>query len=59
MHDPSGKANGRGAYIHNQRECWENALKGALEKALHTTINEENRKSLLEMMKTFTTDRDE
>ena len=26
--DPTGKANGRGAYLHNQRSCWERALKG-------------------------------
>jgi predicted RNA-binding protein YlxR (DUF448 family) len=27
--DPSGHANGRGAYIHPVRSCWEKALKGA------------------------------
>ena len=26
--DPTGKANGRGAYIHPLRPCWEKALKG-------------------------------
>ncbi len=26
--DPTGKANGRGAYIHPLRRCWEKALKG-------------------------------
>lgn len=26
--DPSGKANGRGAYLHPLRACWEKALKG-------------------------------
>lgn len=26
--DPTGKANGRGAYIHPIRSCWEKALKG-------------------------------
>ena len=26
--DESGKANGRGAYLHPVRECWERALKG-------------------------------
>ena len=26
--DPSGKSNGRGAYIHRSRQCWEKALKG-------------------------------
>ena len=27
--DPSGKANGRGAYLHPLRPCWVKALKGA------------------------------
>lgn len=26
--DPTGKANGRGAYLHPLRACWEKALKG-------------------------------
>ncbi|MGE0598173.1 MAG: RNase P modulator RnpM [Dehalococcoidia bacterium] len=26
--DPSGKANGRGAYLHPRRACWVKALKG-------------------------------
>jgi len=26
--DPTGKANGRGAYLHPVRTCWEKALKG-------------------------------
>ncbi len=26
--DPTGKANGRGAYVHPLRECWVKALKG-------------------------------
>ena len=27
--DPTGKAHGRGAYLHPVRSCWEKALKGA------------------------------
>lgn len=27
--DPTGRANGRGAYLHPVRSCWEKALKGA------------------------------
>jgi len=53
--DPTGKANGRGAYIHNQRECWEKALDGKLEKALHTTISAEDRRSLVEVMDSLAT----
>lgn len=26
--DPTGRANGRGAYVHAARVCWEKALKG-------------------------------
>jgi uncharacterized protein len=39
--DPSGKADGRGAYLHNRRSCWENALDhGDLERALKVTLTE-------------------
>ena len=42
--DPTGKANGRGAYLHNQRSCWERALKGdALENALRAALGEADR----------------
>ena len=27
--DPTGRANGRGAYLHASRACWEKALKGS------------------------------
>ncbi|MGD9932436.1 MAG: YlxR family protein [Dehalococcoidia bacterium] len=27
--DPAGKANGRGAYVHGARACWEKALRGS------------------------------
>lgn len=39
--DPSGKADGRGAYLHNRRSCWETALDhGGLERALKVTLTE-------------------
>jgi uncharacterized protein len=59
VYDPSGKANGRGAYIHDQRECWKKALSGSLEKALHTTIDEENRRSLNEIMDSLAASHDD
>ncbi|HEY9077521.1 MAG TPA: YlxR family protein [Anaerolineaceae bacterium] len=37
--DPTGKLPGRGSYLHNQRACWEKALKGALAHALKTEIS--------------------
>ena len=45
--DPTGKLAGRGAYLHNQRSCWERGLKGALSHALKTELTEEDRKTLL------------
>ena len=39
LYDPTGKANGRGAYLHNRRSCWKNAIKGALAKTLRTEID--------------------
>lgn len=38
--DPTGKANGRGAYVHSRRACWEQALaKDKLGRALRATIS--------------------
>ena len=36
--DPTGKAPGRGAYLHDQRSCWEKALRGSLAKALRIEL---------------------
>lgn len=36
--DPTGKLNGRGAYLHNQKTCWEQGLKGTLARALKTEL---------------------
>jgi predicted RNA-binding protein YlxR (DUF448 family) len=44
--DPTGKAQGRGAYVHNQPSCWEAALKGGLAKALKTEISPADRDRL-------------
>lgn len=41
--DETGKRAGRGAYVHPQVNCWEQALAGSLiQKALRTKINAEN-----------------
>lgn len=38
--DPSGKLNGRGAYLCNDRKCWEMAINTPLlDKALRTIIS--------------------
>lgn len=37
--DPTGRAPGRGAYIHADRACWEKALKGAtMNRTLKITL---------------------
>ena len=49
-YDPTGKADGRGAYLHDKRSCWEQALKGVLAKTLRTEMKEEDRNHLLQIM---------
>jgi uncharacterized protein len=46
--DPTGKAAGRGAYLHNLRSCWEKGLKGSLAHALKTEINSKDLQQLTE-----------
>ncbi len=48
--DPTGKAAGRGAYLHNKRSCWERGLQGALAHALKTELTGQDRQSLLEFL---------
>ena len=51
--DPTGKLAGRGAYLHDRRECWERGMKGALAHALKTSLNTEERLRLEEFMNTL------
>ena len=51
--DPTSKKAGRGAYLHDRRECWERGLKGALANALKTTLSAEERTNLEEFMNTL------
>lgn len=44
--DPTGKLAGRGAYLHDRRECWERALKGALAHALKVELSAADRERL-------------
>jgi predicted RNA-binding protein YlxR (DUF448 family) len=44
--DSSGKMNGRGAYVHDRRSCWERSLKGALANALKVSLTAEDRQRL-------------
>ena len=46
--DPSGKAPGRGAYLHDQRSCWQTGLQGALAHSLRTDLSPEARQALMD-----------
>jgi len=54
--DPTGKLPGRGAYLHDRRECWERGLKGALEHALKASLTPADRARLEEFMNTLPAD---
>ncbi len=51
--DPTGKAAGRGAYLHNTRSCWEKGLKGALAHALKTELTEQDQQVLRAFLETL------
>ena len=50
--DPTGKAPGRGAYLHNRMECWEQAIKGSLARSLRVPMSEQD----LAMLASFVDD---
>lgn len=50
-YDPTGKANGRGAYLHDKRSCWERALKGSLANALKTELSQTDIDHLTEILR--------
>lgn len=51
--DPTGKAPGRGAYLHDRRSCWERALKGTLAHALKVELSNQDRETMREFMETL------
>ena len=51
--DPTSKLAGRGAYLHDRRECWERGLKGSLAHALKTTLTSDERARLEDFMNTL------
>ena len=57
--DPTGKAAGRGAYLHNIRSCWEKGLKGALAHALKTELTDQDRERLTEFLVTLPENQEE
>ncbi len=55
--DPTGKLAGRGAYVHNERACWETAIKGGrLEQALRTKLSADNRAVIVAALERMTED---
>lgn len=54
--DPTGKEAGRGAYLHNQRSCWESGIKSGLERALKIALSPEDKQQLIQHMQTLPED---
>jgi predicted RNA-binding protein YlxR (DUF448 family) len=51
--DLTGKKNGRGAYLHNLKDCWQKAINGSLSGALRRPLTDEDREHLTEYMETL------
>jgi predicted RNA-binding protein YlxR (DUF448 family) len=51
--DPTGKAPGRGAYLHNVQSCWKKAIPKSLGQALRIELTEETIEELLLYMITL------
>lgn len=54
--DATGKAPGRGAYLHDRRSCWEAGVRGALARALRTELTEADRRQLAAAMEALPDD---
>jgi len=57
--DPSGKLAGRGAYLHDKRDCWVRGMRGALAHALKAELTAEDRARLEEFMNTLPSHHDD
>ena len=52
--DPTGRMPGRGAYLHDSKECWEKGLKrGALARALKTELTQSETETLTAHMESL------
>lgn len=56
--DPTGKLAGRGAYLHDKRDCWVRGMRGALGHALKAELSAEDRARLEEFITTLPQDHD-
>ena len=50
--DLTGKAHGRGAYLHDKRECWLRGIGGGLDHALKTKLTDQEKQELLHFLET-------
>jgi hypothetical protein len=51
--DPTGKMAGRGAYLHDRRECWKRGMHGTIAKALKTDLTADDKERLTDFMATL------
>jgi len=56
--DPTGKAHGRGAYLHDQRKCWLRGINGSLGHALKTELTDQEKEALVAYMNEHIPDQD-
>ncbi|MDK2979809.1 MAG: uncharacterized protein PWQ55_156 [Chloroflexota bacterium] len=49
-YDATGKAEGRGAYLHDKKSCWERALRGSLAHALKTELTQADREYIAQII---------
>lgn len=54
--DLGEKLAGRGAYLHDQRSCWQRGLGGALAQALKTNLTTEDKETLAAFLQTLPAD---
>ena len=48
--DPTGKMAGRGAYLHEQKDCWKAGIENALGRALRKELTAEEKERLTKFM---------
>jgi len=49
-YDATGKAEGRGAYLHDKKSCWERALRGSLAHAWKTELTQADREYIAQII---------
>lgn len=54
--DLTGKAHGRGAYLHDDRSCWERGIKGGLDHALRTRLTDQEKQTLMSFIESYLPD---